>query len=393
MTTITLPLAIGQTVVWAALFYIFPALLPTWELETGWSKAELTGAFTLALLTAAAASPAAGRLIDRGYGRHLILGGTVCVALGLIVLSQVTSLWQFYLVWLVLGGCMAACLYEPCFALLVRHLQVEAKPAITRITLIAGLAGTVAFPTVHWLTGFLDWRQAVLCFSGGVLLITLPLSAISVIQLQSRFHVERPPRKSRGAPVPYGRKFWLLAGAFMLIAIVHGMIITHLLPLLAERNVTVSVAILAASSIGPMQVVGRLLMLASESRASNLTIAMTCYGGMACGITALLFAGADTLLILAFVVLHGAAYGVTSIIRPVLTREILGSTSFGQISGRIGGLFMLGTAIAPFGGALIWQWTGYTAMLGLSVMLMLLGIFLVKLAANAAPTGTNAGEK
>ena len=50
---IVLPLAVAETVVWAAMYYAFPALLPEWERDTGWSKTELSAAFTLALVVAA----------------------------------------------------------------------------------------------------------------------------------------------------------------------------------------------------------------------------------------------------------------------------------------------------------------------------------------------------
>ncbi|MGI9363990.1 MAG: MFS transporter [Rhizobiaceae bacterium] len=377
MGSITLPLAIAQTVIWASIFYLFPAFLPTWELETPWDKTELTGAFTLALLIAAATSPKVGRAIDSGNGRTLMLCGNLAAIVLLILLSQTAALWQFYGIWMLMGLCMAASLYEPCFAMLIRHLGTDAKPSITRITLIAGLAGTVAFPTAHYLNARLDWRIAILCYAAAVGLITLPLTAWSMGNLQNRFPVAKPLRTDQRAKVPFGRTFWMLALTFMIIAIVHGMIITHLLPLLAERGVATNLAILAASLVGPMQVFGRLVMVATEARITTFTTAVACYAGMALGCTALLFAGASPLLILSFVIVHGGSYGVTSIIRPMLTREMLGSASFGQISGRMGGLFMLGTAVAPFGGSLIWQMSGYQTMLVLCIALLVLGMAML----------------
>ena len=47
------PLAVAETIVWAAMYYSFPALLPAWESDLGWSKTELSGAFTLALVVSA----------------------------------------------------------------------------------------------------------------------------------------------------------------------------------------------------------------------------------------------------------------------------------------------------------------------------------------------------
>ena len=98
------------------------------------------------------------------------------------------------------------------------------------------------------------------------------------------------------------------------------------------------------------------------------------------------------MLISIFVVVHGSAYGVNSIIRPILTREVLGNRNFGEISGRIGGLSILGTAIAPFTGSLIWQQAGYPAMLYVSIFLLLVGLGLVQAAVWRTRTTARPGE-
>ena len=53
-------LAIGQMLTWAGLFYLFPSLLGAWESELGWSKTELAGALTTALLISAVTAPFVG---------------------------------------------------------------------------------------------------------------------------------------------------------------------------------------------------------------------------------------------------------------------------------------------------------------------------------------------
>ena len=96
-------LALGQTLAWASIYYIFPALLLRWEQELGWSKADLTAAIALAVLVSALASPLTGRAIDRGQGALLVTGSALAGGLGLFCLSLVQELWQFYAVWLLIG--------------------------------------------------------------------------------------------------------------------------------------------------------------------------------------------------------------------------------------------------------------------------------------------------
>ena len=209
------PLAVAQTLLWAGLYYLFPVLLGAWERDFGWSKAELTGGLTAALLLAAVLAPFAGRAIDAGRGRGLFIGSTMLGAVMLALLALVSELWQFYLVWLGLGIAMAGALYEPCFALITRHMGRRAREAITLVTLVAGFAGTIAFPTGHALDEALGWRGVALVFAGLIALIALPLNLYAVSQAQAAVIDPEPPETPAaytGEPVDvtHLKAFWLL---------------------------------------------------------------------------------------------------------------------------------------------------------------------------------------
>ena len=359
-----LALAFAETIVWAGVFYIFPALLKHWEGDLGWEKTTLSGAFTAALVTSAVCAPVAGRLIDAGHGRRLLIGGSICAGILIGAISLTHAVWQFYALWIGLGASMAACLYEPCFAFLTRSRGGAARKAITRITLIAGLAGTVSFPVANLLAELYGWRVATGGFAAAILLIAVPLFGYG-----TRPVPETPAATTSGPDA--GRDgeglraamrrpvFWLLAVAFAMIALTHGILITHLLPMLDERGISPALAVLAASCIGPMQVAGRLAMMAVEQRVSMNVICGLSFVFMLAASTALIGAGAIPMLLFVFVLLQGSGYGVTSITRPVVTANLLGRTGFGAISGALALPFMGATAIAPTLAAAIWTVGGY----------------------------------
>lgn len=139
-------IALGQTMGWASLFYIYGALLVWIETDTGWNRAGLALGLTLALLVSGLAVGMAGRLVDRGLGAELLTGGAALGGVALLMLSQVQSLTQWYMVWALIGLAMSASFYDMCFAFLTRRLGVNARGAIIRVTLAAGLASTLAFP-------------------------------------------------------------------------------------------------------------------------------------------------------------------------------------------------------------------------------------------------------
>ena len=368
--SIVWPLAIAETIVWAAMYYGFPALLPAWERELGWSKTELSFAFTLSLVVSASLVPVAGRLIDRGHARAVFAGGTVLGAVLLALLSIVTELWQFICIWIGLGVAMSGTLYEACFAVLVRSTGDRARRAITVVSIVAGLAGTVAFPSAHLLAGAFGWRGAVLVFAAVVGGVAAPLvwSACRRAEVQATMHAPEPSASAGQAlAVTRSPVFWLLAIAIFLAALDHGMLISHILPLLDDRGIDTGLAVLAASCIGPMQVAGRLVLMASDRFASTIVASTGCFAMMAMAGICLLHAGAAPVLLAGFVVLQGAGIGVASVMRPVVTAELLGRRNFGVVSGLVGLMHMGGYALGPSVSALVWSSGGYDRVILLAV--------------------------
>lgn len=198
-------LAVGQILAWSALFYSFPALLPAWSSE-GWPPGAASAGLTLALLVAAAAAPAAGRGVDRGRGPAMmglgaILGGA---AVALAALAPPGAGWAWFLgCWALTGLGMAGCLYEPCFALIVRARPATARRDITRLTLIAGFATLLAFPLWTALSGAVGWRGALLgcgAMSACAAAPLLYLSGRALERTAPRGAAPRPP------PLPRRRK-------------------------------------------------------------------------------------------------------------------------------------------------------------------------------------------
>ncbi len=356
------PFAIAETLVWAAYYYSFPALLPTWEADLGFSKTALTGAFTLALIVSAVTAPIVGRLIDFGYGKVVFAGGAAAAATLLILLSQVTEIWQFYAIWFGIGIAMAGSLYEACFAIITYSMGERAKRAITIVTLAAGFAGTVSFPSAHLLTQLFDWRITVICFAVVIITVCIPLI------LYGCHHADQEASYRAPKPTPSIRKamvvtkaptFWLLGLTFFLLAFNHGMVISHMLPILEDRGLSESFAVLAASMIGPMQVTGRLIMLAFEKHVSVFAICCSCFASAFIAGSALLFSSFSPLFIIPFVLFQGGGYGVLSIIRPTVISELLGRKDFGTIAGLLAIGFMAGSAFSPTSASILWETGGY----------------------------------
>ena len=100
------------------------------------------------------------------------------------------------------------------------------------------------------------------------------------------------------------------------------------------------------------------------------------------GLSVAFLMGADGApgLLVGFVILFGGGYGIVSIIRPVIARDILGERHFGSKSGALALLYLAGTASAPFVGALIWNIGGYQLVLPVLVAFAIAGLGLYGIA-------------
>lgn len=378
-------LAVGQTLTYAAIYYSFAALLPELELAYGWSKAQLAAGPTLAFLVTAALTPLTGRLVDQGWGGRLLVGLPVLGAGALAALASVSQHATWLAVWAVIGVAQAGCLYETCFAFLTRHLKDDARAAITRVTLVAGLASTLAFPLGAALGGYFGGRGALLAFAVLMLLGAVPANLAGVRWLSHSVGAGmRGADTAPGAMAAALRRpaFWGIAAIFGLIWLNHSVVMTYALTLFADRGATGGMAVIAAATVGPAQVLGRLALMMNEARIGNARATLFALAAVAAASGMLALAGMAPWLIFGFALMQGAGAGLLSILRPVLLAEKLGRNGFGAVSGAVAVAPILATAAGPSVGAQLLATGGpplvYGSCLAMALAALIVGCVLVR---------------
>jgi len=272
---------------------------------------------------------------------------------------------------------------SPVFALVTRAKGKDAKPCIILITLVAGFASTISFPVMHTLAEAIGWRLATLLFGSMMIFVVSPVLWFGAKALEnlgnnkSASLLSNSPCQKDFLKKPV---FWFLAIGFAFGAIVHGAALHHLLPILDDRGLSGEMAVLAASFIGPMQVAGRLAMMASEKFASHHSVTVAAFLMMGVSIVLLLFSGSSPAFLSIFVILFGGAYGTVSILRPLIAREVLGEENFGAKSGALAVPYLIGSASAPYLGSVIWGLGGYNVMLSTLVIVAVIGCGLYSMA-------------
>jgi MFS family permease len=372
-------LSVTETISWGILYYAFGILLAPMEREMGWSRAESTAAFSIALLVSAAFAVPAGRWVDRGGARVMMTLGS-CAAVALMVAwAHVESLLALYLLWAGLGVTMAAVLYEPAFAVLAKWFVHDRERAFTILTLAAGLASTIFNPISSMLAAMLGWRDAVLALAAFLGATTIPMHACllrgrpadtgeAAREAADRGRDGKPPDVNARAALRTAT-FWFLALAFLIQSFAHAGISLHSVPMLIEWGYQPTFAATVIGLVGAMQVVGRLVFAPLRTRLSSRAVTMLI---LACQSAAflILWGVPGTLGLFAFVGFFGISNGMATLVRASIVAELWGRTHYGAIAGALSVASTLARAVAPLSIGLAYlAWGGYRPILfGLAIM-------------------------
>ena len=353
-------LSVTETVSWGILYYAFAVFLLPMQRELGFSTAQLTGAFSLALLVSAVT------------GVALVLAW-----------SQVDGLAAFYALWTGLGLVMAVVLYEPAFTVLAKWFPAaeERRRALTALTLVAALASFIFLPLAQALIDAHGWRDALVILAVILGLMTVPLHALAL-----RAPPSQPPQRDADRSVPAGlalrsASFWLLSAAFFLGTLTGIAMTVHAIPFLVERGHGAGFAAIAVGLVGISQIPGRVLfaLLAARLR-PDLALAAV-FGLIAVGIGTIVGVEA-TLAVLLGLVLLGMGNGMATLARATAIADLYGPGAYGTIGAVAGAATTAARAAAPVIAAVYAAALGYLALLWTLAGLALLAALLAYRAEN-----------
>lgn len=376
-------LAITETTSWGVLFYGFPVLLKPMEADLGWSRVQMTGAFSLALAAQGATGVWVGRWLDAHSPRALMTTGSVAATALVVGWSRVGSLTAFYALWAAAGVVMATVLYEPAFTVVTKWFPGEGRrAALTTVTLVAGLASFIFLPLENQLIASFGWRKALMVLAAVLGLVTIPLHLLVL---------RAPTAMGRGSsaavadadaddrvltePAAYSLRvtirfpgFWFLATAFVLSSFVTSALAVHQVAYLQERGYTAAFAATATGVLGAMQLPGRLLFGPLSRRLSRPRVTTLVFATFAVGL-AILAAGTNTATVWLFVIVYGAGRGMSTLLRATLVGDLFGARHYGSIAGALAFPSTVALAAAPvLAGVLYEQLGGYRPVLWLLVV-------------------------
>jgi MFS family permease len=323
--------------------------------EFGWSRASLSGVFSLYAFTYAAFALVSGRLTDRWGPRVVIAIGGVLLGLGLIAMSRVSLLWQPYVCYGLVAALGMSTAYVPCNATVAKWFTRRRGLAIG-LASAGGSLGTFALPPVaHVVVSRLGWRWAYVAFGVAVI---VALNALAVLMQRDPETIglgpdgDARPRSAAARPEAWTagramrtRAFWMLFAVFSATWIPVFVPLVHLVPMARGLGVSPLLAATLVSALGAAALVGRLLMGGASDRIGRraaLAVALALQAGAFVG-----FALARELPALyGASLVFGFSYGAGSTLFPAAVADFFGREQAASLAGL---LFAMAGSMAAWG--------------------------------------------
>jgi MFS family permease len=322
-------LGITQTLAWGSTYYLAAVfadpISDTLQLPHAW----FFGIFSASLLLSGLLGPLAGRIIDEYGGRDVLAATNLVFSAGLVCLSFAGGIVSLALAWAVIGIGMGFGLYEAAFATAAGLYGREARNAITGITLFAGFASTVGWPTSALFIEQFGWRGACIAWAVLHLVIGLPMNRLLIPRTAS--HAPEKPPAHAAAPAGISWTMIVLAAVFGATWCVATALAAHLPRLLQAMGVATTTAIFAASLVGPAQVAARLVEFTFLQNLSPMISARLATALHPLGAVLLALMGPAAAI--PFVLLHGAGNGMLTIARGTLPLALFGPAGYGLRTG------------------------------------------------------------
>jgi hypothetical protein len=247
---------------------------------------------------------------------------------GLVCLSLASGIGSVAVSWLIIGIGMGFGLYEAAFATAAGLYGRDARNAITGITLFAGFASTVGWPTSAYFIDQFGWRGACIAWAVLHLVIGLPMNRLLIPQAGQQT-TEPTSGHHTASGIPW--TMIVLASVFGATWCVATALAAHLPRLLEASGSPPTIAIFAASLMGPAQVAARLVEFTLRKRLSPMFSARLATSLHPVG--ALLLVVFGPVMAVPFVLLHGAGNGLLTIARGTLPLALFGPAGYGLRTG------------------------------------------------------------
>ncbi len=379
-----------MVVLWGT-FNSFGIFYDSLIVEFGWTRTMTAGAFSLNNLLIGLFCILIARLCDQ-YSPRIVINTSSCIlGLGYLLMSGVTSIWQFYFFY----GVMIAVGMGAYVAILpiVARWFTGRRGLMTGIVFSGmGLGTMVIPPAANRLISTYGWRHSF---------IIVGVIALIILVLASQFLKPDPRRIGQ---LPYGEEgipslntvqeahgatfrealcsgsFWLLAAMYFILLTCTIFIMAHVFIHATGVGVSPACAANILVILGLFSIVGMNIMGMAGDRFGNRAAFTIGFFLMTIAFVCLLILNDAAWVLYLFGVVFGFAYGGTMALFSPTVAELFGLKSQGVILATAACLGGIGAAIGPVMGGHIFDVTGkYTPAFLICAVIAAIGLILSRI--------------
>ena len=320
--------------------------------EFGWTRAGTTLAYSLSFMVQAGVAIAMGWLTDKLGPRAVLTVFGSFVGICYLLLSQITSLWQFQMTYALIGGIGISTITVPVMATVSRWFLKRRGLMIGIVQAGVSIGGFLFPPFSVWLILAHGWRTAYAIL--GVIALVGIVGAGFFLRRDprdvgqwpdgAREEVEKEmiqPLSSSLNPVFSLREairtsqFWILVGLYASFGFCRTTFTAHIVVQVQDLGFTLFdganvLAVLSASSI-----IGRIGMGRVADKIGNKPAFIISFAATAIILGWVLIAHSLWGLYL-FALVFGFAWGAQAVLRFAVTSEVFGMVSLGLLMGIFG---------------------------------------------------------
>lgn len=357
----------------AAIRATFGILMEPLMNEFGWSHGAISTAAGVNLVVFGLSAPFAATLSERFGLRRTVAVALVMIMLSAAAITQVTELWQLYIVWGLVAGAATGAVAPVLAAAIAGRWFTERRGLVVGSLTAANSTGQLVFlPLMAHLTEMTDWRW-VMAVVGGAAVVALVAVAVALRDRPADVGLEpyggADPEQSDGRrlsalgvlrSVYRDRVFLALAGSFFICgATTVGLIAVHLIPAAHDHGIPAGHAAGLMAAMGALDIAGTTGSGWLTDRYDARKLLLVYYVGR--GISLLILPSALSIegpTLIAFTVFYGLDWIATVPPTVALTTKRFGREVGLVAFGWIFGAHQIGAAAAAWGAGMVRDGTG-----------------------------------
>ena len=335
--------------------------------EFGWTRTQISGAFSLRQMEAGILAPVTGFVVDKFGPRKLIMLGSVIVGLSMMGLSFIQSLWMFYLFYLMVSiGTTGVTHVITWPVLIARWFRRRRGLAMGIATSGPIVGGSLVVVNVLMVNAY-GWRSVIFGYGVVMLIVGVALGFLAREHPEDMGYLpdgqlmtdaaataaSRPQRGVRAIEAGFTVVQALRTKGFWVVTIFMGASFmgnsgmqTHQVPYFENLGLSTTAAAFTVVVSVATSGIGRMGAGAMVD-AMDYRVVLALFTAMMTGAFAyLLFVPIDSFVMtLPFGILFGISFGSMIPLRPVITSLMFGNRAAGSIIGLTqGGAIVAGVA-------------------------------------------------